>query len=210
MMAFRRVPPNSPIDRTLDVAIALMAMVVVLPLMVLIALLVRLSLGTPVLYVQRRSGRRAQPFIIHKFRTMTDACDGDGLPLPDAERTPPIGRLLRRSHLDEIPQVFNLLAGDMSLIGPRPLLPETIAAFGADGVERGSVRPGLTGWAQVCGGSTLDNHDKLALDLWYIRHRTRRLDLVVLARTVRTVLLGEHVVPDCVAQAHRQRRSSLQ
>lgn len=188
--------------RALDLVVAAVALVPAAPVMLATALLVRLTLGAPVLFAQRRAGRGGRVFTIRKFRTMTDARDAAGRLLPDARRTPPAGRLLRRTRLDELPQLLNLLAGDMSLIGPRPLLPETVAGFGAAGVARGAVRPGLTGWAQVHGNTALSERDKLALDLWYIRHRTRRRDALVLLRTARTILLGERIDPRRIAEAH--------
>ncbi|WP_419813921.1 sugar transferase [Glacieibacterium sp.] len=191
-------------QRLVDLIVAAMLSVVAAPLAVLVAIIVALTLGRPLLFRQVRSGAGGRPFTLVKFRTMR-LVPGD-----DAERTPTVGRWLRRSRLDELPQLVNILRGDMAFVGPRPLLPETIAAWGADGSARGAVRPGLTGWAQVHGNTRLSNHEKLALDLWYIENRTLILDLSLLARTVGVVLFGEHANRPALERAHassRRRRS---
>jgi lipopolysaccharide/colanic/teichoic acid biosynthesis glycosyltransferase len=146
-----------------------------------------------VLFCQRRSGRDGEVFEMLKFRSMTDARDNSGALLPDADRLTASGRFLRRSRLDELPGLLSIVRGDMALVGPRPLLPETIASMGAEGRRRGTVRPGLTGWAQVNGNALLTNEDKLSLDLWYIANRSLRLDLAIIARTVAVIFAGEHI-----------------
>ncbi|MDF8358783.1 sugar transferase [Ensifer adhaerens] len=128
-----------------------------------------------------------------KFRSMSDARDAEGRPLSDAERTGRFGLLLRRTRLDELPEFWNILIGDMSLIGPRPILPETIDALGERGVRRCSVRPGLTGWAQISGNAILSNDDKLDLDLWYIANRSAWVDLKIIAETVLVMILGDRI-----------------
>jgi lipopolysaccharide/colanic/teichoic acid biosynthesis glycosyltransferase len=138
-------------------------------------------------------GLGGEEFRLIKFRSMTDARDGAGCPLPDERRLTALGRLMRRTRLDELPELWNILKGEMSLIGPRPLLPATLAGFGEAGRRRGEVRPGLTGWAQVNGNTLLTDEDKLALDLWYIDHRSLRVDALILLRTVRVMLFGEKV-----------------
>jgi lipopolysaccharide/colanic/teichoic acid biosynthesis glycosyltransferase len=133
---------------------------------------------------------------------MNGARDGDGRLLPDSQRITPVGRALRATRLDELPQLWNVLIGDMSLIGPRPLLPETIADAGADGWSRGRIRPGLTGWAQVNGNTLLSDADKIALDNWYISHRSLGLDLRIVARTLLVSLRGERRDAAAIGRAH--------
>jgi lipopolysaccharide/colanic/teichoic acid biosynthesis glycosyltransferase len=170
-------------------AMALLALLA--PLLLLLSLLVLVGLGRPVLFRQVRSGLGGQPFAMIKFRSMRDLRDSRGDPLPDAQRTPALGRFLRRSRLDELPELINIARGDMDFVGPRPLLPHSIAAMGRDGVERGKVRPGLTGLAQVSGNTLLAVEEKLRFDLWYVRHHSARLDAQIIARTLLVVVGGE-------------------
>ena len=170
-------------------AMALLALFA--PLLLLLSLLVLVGLGRPVLFRQVRSGLGGQPFAMIKFRSMRDLRDSRGDLLPDAQRTPALGRFLRRSRLDELPELINIARGDMDFVGPRPLLPHSIAAMGRDGVERGKVRPGLTGLAQVSGNTLLAVEEKLRFDLWYVRHRSARLDAQIIARTLLVVVGGE-------------------
>lgn len=179
--------------RAVDLLVSLATLMLLAPVLLLVALAVRLGLGSPVLFRQRRSGRDGHVFEMLKFRSMTDARDSSGALLPDAERLSGLGRFLRRSRLDELPGLLSIVRGDMSLVGPRPLLPETIAAMGVEGRRRGAVRPGLTGWAQVNGNALLSNDDKLSLDLWYIANRSAGLDLAIIARTVGVIFAGEHI-----------------
>lgn len=198
--------PGDVIDRGMDFAVGAVALILATPIMLAVALAVRVALGSPVMFSQRRAGLRGRSFTIRKFRTMADRRDAAGRLLPDAERTPAFGRWLRRSRIDELPQLISLVTGDMSLIGPRPLLPETIAAFGDAGVIRGMVRPGLTGWAQAHGNSALSDQDKLALDIWYLGNRTRRRDLLILLLTARMILSGERIDGRRLAEARRAAR----
>jgi lipopolysaccharide/colanic/teichoic acid biosynthesis glycosyltransferase len=179
--------------RLVDIVIAVTAGIGLLPMMLVVAAVIRLTMGSPVLFVQRRAGLSGEAFRLIKFRTMTDARDGAGRLLSDEQRVSAFGRLLRRTRIDELPELWNMLKGNMSLIGPRPLLPETIAGFGKAGRQRGKVRPGLTGWAQVHGNALLSDEEKLALDLWYIDHRSTRLDVLIVLKTVGVVLFGESV-----------------
>jgi lipopolysaccharide/colanic/teichoic acid biosynthesis glycosyltransferase len=196
------------VRRVLDLLVALAGGLVALPVLILLALAVRGALGRPTLFVQQRAGRHGRPFRLLKFRSMTDARDAAGRLLPDEARIVPFGRLLRRSRLDELPELWNVLWGEMSLVGPRPLLPETVAGFGEAGQRRGAVRPGLTGWAQVNGNTALTDEDKLALDLWYIDHRSLALDVAILARTLAVLVGGEKVDVPRLAEArhHALRR----
>ena len=170
---------------------AILLLVLSAPLLLLTALVVRVGLGRPILFRQRRSGLHGVPFAMIKFRTMTSERDTAGQLLPDEQRVPPLGRLLRRLRLDELPELLNIARGEMAFVGPRPLLPETVAAMGHKGQRRGTVRPGLTGWAQVSGNTLLSDAEKLDLDLWYVSHRTVWLDTAILLRTPLMLLLGE-------------------
>ncbi|KKW93665.1 sugar transferase [Sphingobium chungbukense] len=161
------------------------------PLLLLLGALVLLDMGRPVLFRQRRSGQNGQAFEMVKFRTMRDARDGRGLPLPDADRVTALGRFLRRSRLDELPELINIARGDMDFVGPRPLLTETIRAMRQDGRLRGAVRPGLTGMAQVSGNTLLTVEEKLRFDLWYVRNRSAWLDAWIILRTLLVVVAGE-------------------
>lgn len=171
--------------------LAMVALVLLMPVMLLAAGLVLGSLGRPILFRQWRSGKGGVPFHMVKFRTMRELRGPTGTLLPDAARTTRMGRFLRRSRLDELPELTNIVAGDMDVVGPRPLLPETVAAMGADGSLRGLIRPGLTGLAQVSGNTLLTADEKLAFDIWYVRYRSWRLDWAIVVRTIRVVILGE-------------------
>ena len=182
--------------RLFDFAVALFALLVLaLPLLVL-AWLIRRKLGSPVLFKQVRPGLQGRPFTMVKFRTMTDERGPDGALLPDAQRLTPFGRFLRASSLDELPELWNVLKGDMSLVGPRPLLMEYLPLYTPEQARRHAVRPGITGWAQVNGRNAISWADKFALDVWYVDHRSLWLDVQILWRTVRKVL-----VRDCISAA---------
>jgi lipopolysaccharide/colanic/teichoic acid biosynthesis glycosyltransferase/glycosyltransferase involved in cell wall biosynthesis len=174
--------------RPVEVAVCGLALFALLPLIGLIAAVVLLDQGRPILFRQVRPGRAMRPFTLYKFRTMRGPCDAAGAPLPDRARTSPVGRLLRRTRLDELPQLFNVVRGDMSFIGPRPLLPRDLPERVT---ERTAIRPGITGWAQVNGGNRLSAEAKIALDAWYLRNAGVRLDLRILCRTLRTMALGD-------------------
>ncbi len=179
--------------RLLDVALASAALLLLLPFIGLLALLVRSRLGTPVLFRQRRPGLNGQIFTIYKFRTMTDARDGQGQLLPDAERLTPFGRFLRSSSLDELPELWNVLRGDMSLVGPRPLLIQYLPRYTPQQARRHEVRPGITGWAQVNGRNALSWEQKFALDVWYVDHVSFWLDAKIIALTVWKILNREGI-----------------
>ena len=179
--------------RAFDVVGAAALVVVLAPLLAAVAIAVRVALGSPVLFRQRRPGLHGEPFLLTKFRTMTDARSEAGALQPDAERLTRLGRLLRRSSLDELPELLNVLAGDMSLVGPRPLLMEYLPLYTPEQMRRHDVRPGITGWTQVNGRNALTWEQKFALDVWYVDHRSMRLDLRILWMTVRSVLRGEGI-----------------
>lgn len=179
--------------RCLDIVGALLGLLVLAPLLAAVAAAVYLAMGRPVLFAQVRSGYRARPFTLFKFRTMRTASGPGGAALPDAERLTRLGRLLRRFSLDELPQLWNVLRGEMSLVGPRPLLAEYLPLYTPEQARRHDVRPGLTGWAQVRGRNAVGWGERLADDVWYVEHRSLALDLKILALTCRRVLDGKGV-----------------
>lgn len=182
--------------RALDLVIASIALLLLSPVLLVIALLVRVRLGSPIFFTQARPGRGGKPFRMIKFRTMLDATGPDGQPLPDAARLPPFGRLLRSTSLDELPELLNIVRGDMSLVGPRPLLMQYLPLYSPEQARRHDVRPGLTGWAQVNGRNTLSWDEKFKLDTWYVDHRTLALDIRIMWLTVRKVLFREGISAD--------------
>ena len=182
-------------------AAALGALLLVSGPAALVAMTVWLILGPPVIFRQRRSGLNGRAFTILKFRTLSEERDGSGRLLPDDLRQTMITRWIRRFRLDEIPQLGAVMTGDMSFVGPRPLKLETVAGFGRLGAVRGQVRPGLTGWAQVNGNVQLNDAEKLALDIWYVDHRSVALDTRILLKTVVTLLRGERVGDRALAEA---------
>jgi lipopolysaccharide/colanic/teichoic acid biosynthesis glycosyltransferase len=170
--------------RALDVAGAVLMLLATAPLALAVAALVRLRLGAPVLYRQTRPGLGGRPFELWKFRTMRDAADAGGRPLPDAARLTRLGAWLRRASLDELPELVNVLRGEMSRVGPRPLLLEYLPRYDAAQRRRHDVRPGITGWAQVHGRNAVGWEERFRLDVWYVDHLSLRLDLAILLRTV--------------------------
>jgi lipopolysaccharide/colanic/teichoic acid biosynthesis glycosyltransferase len=179
--------------RGFDFLIALAALLVLAPLLLVLALLVRIKLGAPVLFCQPRPGRHGEVFVLWKFRTMTDARDASGKLRTDEERLTPFGRMLRATSLDELPELWNVLRGEMSLVGPRPLLVEYLPRYSAEQARRHEVRPGLTGWAQVNGRNATTWDERLRLDVWYVDHASFLLDLRILWRTVGLVFRREGV-----------------
>jgi lipopolysaccharide/colanic/teichoic acid biosynthesis glycosyltransferase len=184
---------RSSVKRTLDVLVAAGALVLLSPVMLAVAALVALRLGRPVLFRQVRPGLHGKPFTILKFRTMLDTYDSDGQPLPDAERLTQFGRFLRSTSLDELPELINVLRGDMSLVGPRPLITAYLDRYTPQQARRHEVRPGITGWAQVNGRNTLDWNDRFALDVHYVDNHSLLLDLKILWLTLRTVVQREGI-----------------
>lgn len=174
--------------RIFDLFAAIVALVVLSPVLAVVALMVRFKLGSPVLFVQTRPGLQGRPFQMYKFRTMTDAAGCDGAPLADAERMTSLGRVLRATSFDELPELINVLRGEMSLVGPRPLLMEYLPLYSNDQARRHETRPGITGWAQVNGRNRLEWHEKFALDVWYVDHQSFGLDLKILWLTIRRVI----------------------
>lgn len=174
--------------RALDLLLASLAIAILSPLLLAVAVLVRILLGKPVLFRQRRPGLHGSPFTCLKFRTMKETRDPAGNLLPDADRLTGVGSFLRRTSLDELPELWNVLRGDMSLVGPRPLLPAYLPRYTAFQQQRHDVRPGITGWAQVNGRNALSWEQKFELDVWYVGHQSLALDLKILWLTVLIVL----------------------
>lgn len=184
------------VKRTLDIAFSAVLLLVASPLMLAVSALVLVSVGRPVLFSQRRPGRNGRIFTIHKFRTMVGPTPGtDDLEAvkSDVERLTRIGRFLRATSLDELPQVWNVLVGDMSLVGPRPLLVAYLERYNSEQARRHEVRPGITGWAQVNGRNAIGWPERLEMDVWYVDHRSLALDARILAMTVRAALTGRGV-----------------
>ena len=176
------------LKRTFDIVFSACWLIGLSPLLLVVAILVRLRLGSPVLFVQDRPGLRAKPFRMVKFRTMTDARGPDGELLPDEQRLTAFGRFLRATSLDEFPEMWNVLIGDMSVVGPRPLLMRYVPRYSSFQARRMEVKPGVTGWAQVNGRNLLSWEEKFALDVWYVDHRTFWLDMKIVAMTFFKVL----------------------
>lgn len=179
--------------RILDILGAGIGLIILSPIIALLALLILRQMGGPVLFRQTRPGRGGKPFSIMKFRSMRDAVDDQGQPLSDAERLTALGRFLRSSSLDELPALWNVLKGDMSLVGPRPLLMEYLPLYSAEQARRHEIRPGVTGWAQVNGRNAISWDEKFALDVWYVDNRSLKLDIKIILLTLRKVLKREGI-----------------
>ena len=179
--------------RIVDAAGAAIGLTIATPLLIVVFVAVRLSMGRPVLFRQRRAGHNGRLFWLHKFRTMTTATNPDGSLLPDGERLTRLGRFLRRTSFDELPELWNVLRGEMSLVGPRPLLAEYLPRYSDFQRRRLEVKPGLTGWAQIHGRNAISWEQRFNLDVWYVDHRSLWLDFRILARTVELVLCGHGI-----------------
>jgi sugar transferase EpsL len=179
--------------RLLDLTLTIPALILLSPVLALVAMLVRLTLGSPILFRQQRPGLHGQPFTIYKFRTMTDACDAQGNLFPDAERLTPFGRFLRSTSLDELPELLNVLKGNMNLVGPRPLLMQYMDRYTPAQRRRHEVKPGITGWAQVKGRNAITWEEKFALDVWYVDHQSLWLDLKIIVLTTWKILKCEGI-----------------
>lgn len=185
---------RNPVSKRLfDWIVTLIGMVIALPVMGIVALLVRLKLGKPVLFEQERPGLGGEIFMLRKFRSMRDAADKDGNPLPDEARLTPFGKKLRSTSLDELPELFAVLSGKMSLVGPRPLLVRYLERYTPEQMRRHEMKPGITGWAQVNGRNALSWEEKFALDVWYVDHWSFWLDIKILWMTVWNVLRREGI-----------------
>jgi sugar transferase EpsL len=181
------------VKRLFDFLASAAALLALSPGLLVLAILVRWKLGRPVFFRQLRPGRGGRLFAVWKFRTMTDARDHNGQLLPDAARLPPFGQWLRATSLDELPELWNVLRGEMSLVGPRPLLVDYLPLYSAEQSRRHELRPGLTGWAQINGRNALSWDEKFRLDIWYVDHRTFWLDLKIIALTMARVFRREGI-----------------
>jgi len=179
--------------RLFDLCIVIFGILLLWPMLLLLALLVRINLGSPILFRQKRPGFQGRAFYIYKFRTMTDIKDKSGELLPDAERLTSFGSFMRRFSLDELPQLFNVLSGEMSLVGPRALLMEYLPLYNEDQTRRHEVKPGITGWAQVNGRNAISWEEKFSYDVWYVDHYSFLLDLKILWMTLLKVVRSEGV-----------------
>lgn len=181
------------LKRIFDLAVSMFLLIVLSPLLLALSILVRIKLGRPALFRQVRPGLHGKPFTMVKFRTMLDAMDAAGNLLPDEARLTRFGRLLRATSLDELPELWNVLKGDMSLVGPRPLLMEYLPLYSPEQFRRHEVRPGVTGWAQINGRNAVSWQERFAMDVWYVDNRNLWLDLRILLLTVRKVVVREGI-----------------
>ena len=181
------------VKRTVDLIVSFVLLTAFSPLLFAVGILLFLTMGRPILFRQRRAGRYGRPFIVYKFRTMTGDRAAQGQPVTDRERVTRVGRLLRLFSIDELPQLWNVLRGDMSLVGPRPLLMQYLERYSAEEMQRHQVKPGITGWAQVNGRNATSWQERFALDVWYVENWRLALDARILVRTLWTVLAGEGV-----------------
>lgn len=181
------------IKRLFDILVSLVTLLLALPLIALLAVLIRYKLGSPVMFRQTRPGLGQRPFLMIKFRTMLNVSDSSGESLPDEERMTALGRFLRATSLDELPELWNVLRGDMSLVGPRPLLMEYLPLYSKEQQRRHEVRPGVTGWAQVNGRNNLSWPERFKMDVWYVDNQSFWLDVKILLMTVKKVFLGEDI-----------------
>ncbi len=184
------------IKRIFDTTVAIAGLLVVSPLLLLLAVLIRAKLGSPIMFSQVRPGKDAKPFRMYKFRSMTSARDSNGALLPDSERLTPFGRFLRSSSLDELPELWNVVRGDMSLVGPRPLAEAYLPLYSKEQFRRHEVLPGITGWAQINGRNSISWKQKFAYDVWYLDNQTLLLDLRILVLTAKKVLFRSDVKAD--------------
>ncbi len=184
------------IKRLFDIIASTLALLLLSPIIAITAYFIHKKLGSPVLFRQTRPGLNGKPFEMVKFRTMKDAVDQQGNPLPDSERMTPFGDKLRNSSLDELPELWNVLKGEMSLVGPRPLLMQYLPLYSKEQSRRHDVRPGVTGWAQINGRNAISWEEKFALDVWYVDNRTLWLDIKILFLTVKKVFVKEGISAD--------------
>lgn len=179
--------------RIIDIIASLLLVIISVPVIFIVALLVRLQIGSPVFFKQNRPGYKKKPFTIYKFRTMSDEKDSNGNLLPDENRLNPFGKFLRSSSLDELPELLNVLKGDMSLVGPRPLLMEYLKLYTPKQARRHEVKPGLTGWAQINGRNDISWEEKFEYDVWYVENMSFMLDMKILFLTIGKVFLREDI-----------------
>jgi sugar transferase EpsL len=181
------------VKRIFDIVLSVAAVVLLSPLLVFSAVVIRLKMGSPVLFRQQRPGLGGKGFVIYKFRTMTNEYDEAGRFLPDEQRLPTFGRFLRSTSLDELPELFNVLKGDMSIVGPRPLMMKYLSRYTPEQTRRHEVKPGVTGWAQINGRNAISWEDRFKLDVWYVDNHSLWLDLRILLRTIAAVFKREGI-----------------
>lgn len=184
------------IKRLFDIIASAIGLLLLMPVIAVVGLQIRRKLGSPVLFRQVRPGKDGKPFEMIKFRTMRDAIDDEGNLLPDTERITPFGQFLRSTSLDELPELWNVLKGDMSLVGPRPLLMEYLPLYSAEQYRRHEVRPGVTGWAQINGRNAISWEEKFNLDTWYVDNRSLWLDLKIIYLTIKKVLVRDGITAE--------------
>ena len=198
------------IKRLFDIFVILCGLLLLIPVSAIVAWQIRRKLGSPVLFRQTRPGKNGEPFEMIKFRSMRDALDAEGNPLPDSERMTPFGQFLRSSSLDELPELWNVLKGEMSLVGPRPLLMEYLPLYSKVQFRRHEVRPGITGWAQVNGRNAISWEEKFKLDLWYVDNHSLWLDIKILWLTIRKVLVREGISAEGEATMQKFRGNDVE
>ena len=181
------------LKRLLDISVSALLLMLLLPIIVLVFVIIRVSMGSPVLFRQIRPGFKGHPFAVYKFRTMSEQVDKEGNLQSDGMRLTAVGRLLRKTSLDELPQLINVLKGDMSLVGPRPLLMEYLPLYSKEQDRRHFVRPGITGWAQINGRNAISWHDRFKLDVWYVDNVSLMLDLKIIMLTILKVLRRDDI-----------------
>ena len=179
--------------KVLDISLSIFGLIILSPLLILVTLIILIEMGRPVLFTQKRAGLHGKPFMLYKFRTMRNALSSCGSLLPDKERLNEIGSFLRSTSLDELPELFNVLKGDMSFVGPRPLLMQYLDRYTPEQARRHEVKPGITGWAQVNGRNAIPWEDKFRLDVWYVDHQSLRLDLKIIGMTMLKILKREGI-----------------
>lgn len=194
--------------RIVDLTIAIITLLLLAPFLFVLALLIRINLGSPIFFQQERPGLFAKPFFIYKFRSMTNGRDANGNLLPDEDRLTPFGMFLRKCSLDELPQLINVVKGELSLVGPRPLLMEYLNLYTPEQARRHNVKPGITGWAQVNGRNALNWEEKFKLDVWYVDNRSFWLDIKILYMTFSKVLKSEGISQQGTATMEKFRGSA--
>jgi lipopolysaccharide/colanic/teichoic acid biosynthesis glycosyltransferase len=188
--------------KMLDISLSIFGLIILSPLLILVTLIILIEMGRPVLFIQKRAGLHGKPFMLYKFRTMRNALSSCGSLLPDKERLNEIGSFLRSTSLDELPELFNVLKGDMSFVGPRPLLMQYLDRYTPEQARRHEVKPGITGWAQVNGRNAIPWEDKFRLDVWYVDHQSLRLDLKIIGMTILKILKREGICHKGQATMH--------
>lgn len=182
--------------RSIDILVSIIAITLLLPLLILVCIVLAINIGTPVFFLQQRPGLNSNPFTMVKFRTMQNTVDLNGILLPDEQRLTTIGKFLRKTSLDELPELWNVLKGEMSLVGPRPLLMEYLPLYSNEEIRRHEVRPGITGWAQINGRNAISWDEKFKFDIWYVENQSIWLDIKILILTVKKVFMTDGISAD--------------